>query len=101
MFRLPERWRGSRSAACAYIFAIHLALAWALCLVAANAGRSAALDRLLADPVCPDPARMARAQLRVGDLAPDFVLSDPNGQHAVHLASLVGRPVVLIFGSYT
>ena len=40
-------------------------------------------------------------ELRVGDEAPDFTLprSDKSGE--VRLASLRGKPVVLVFGSYT
>jgi cytochrome oxidase Cu insertion factor (SCO1/SenC/PrrC family) len=39
--------------------------------------------------------------LRVGDQAPDFTLprSDKSGE--VKLSSLRGKPVVLVFGSYT
>ncbi|MBA2227527.1 hypothetical protein H0921_15310 [thermophilic bacterium 2918] len=41
-------------------------------------------------------------RLKVGDLAPDFVLSDPTGKREVRLSSFRGqRPVVLIFGSLT
>ena len=39
--------------------------------------------------------------LRRGDLAPDFALSSINSGPTVRLSSLRGRPVVLIFGSYT
>jgi len=46
----------------------------------------------------PGPAR----ELRVGDKAPDFTLSDPQGKQKVTLSSFRGKkPVVLIFGSYT
>ncbi len=39
---------------------------------------------------------------KVGDLAPDFELQDPNGASAVRLSNFRGkRPVVLVFGSYT
>ena len=41
-------------------------------------------------------------KLEVGDVAPDFTLSDPKGKHEVTLSSFRGeKPVVLIFGSYT
>jgi len=46
----------------------------------------------------------ARAgELQVGDPAPDFSLMTLDKRNAVHLSGLVtqGRPVVLIFGSYT
>lgn len=38
---------------------------------------------------------------KVGDLAPDFELPAARGDGRVHLSSLRGRPVVLIFGSFT
>ncbi len=39
---------------------------------------------------------------KVGDLAPDFELHDPNGETAVRLSDYRDqRPVVLVFGSYT
>lgn len=39
---------------------------------------------------------------KVGDLAPDFELQDPEGDTAVRLSDFRGtRPVVLVFGSYT
>jgi hypothetical protein len=50
------------------------------------------------------PARGERRQttLKVGDLAPDFTLSDPKGSRQVTLSSFRGKkPVVLVFGSYT
>jgi hypothetical protein len=46
---------------------------------------------------------LARAgHLRVGDAAPDFLLSTSDRKARVRLSSFRGRkPVVLIFGSYT
>ena len=39
---------------------------------------------------------------KVGDLAPDFVLQDPEGNEEVRLSDFRGkRPVALVFGSYT
>ncbi len=39
---------------------------------------------------------------KVGDVAPDFELSDVNGENPVRLSDFRGqKPVVLIFGSYT
>ena len=39
---------------------------------------------------------------RVGDVAPDFELSDANGENPVRLSGFQGhKPVVLAFGSYT
>ena len=38
----------------------------------------------------------------VGDLAPDFVLTDVSGQHQVRLSDFRGqKPVALVFGSFT
>ena len=43
-----------------------------------------------------------RAAPKVGDLAPDFVLEDPDGRVQVRLSDFRGeRPVALVFGSYT
>jgi len=36
-----------------------------------------------------------------GDPAPDFELAKPDRSSTVRLSSLGGRPVVLVFGSYT
>ena len=50
------------------------------------------------------PARGERPadRLKVGDLAPDFVLPDAAGKKEVRLSSFRGKkPVVLIFGSHT
>ena len=45
---------------------------------------------------------VARAgELRVGDMAPDFNLPRSDKSGNVRLSSLRGRPVVLVFGSYT
>jgi hypothetical protein len=39
---------------------------------------------------------------KVGDIAPDFLLYDVNGENPVRLSDFRGRrPVALIFGSYT
>ncbi|MBC8497195.1 MAG: redoxin domain-containing protein [Anaerolineales bacterium] len=39
---------------------------------------------------------------RVGDPAPDFELSDANGENPVRLSDFKGeKPVALIFGSFT
>ena len=44
----------------------------------------------------------ARAgSLRVGDQAPDFTLQTTGRTRTVQLSSLRGKPVVLVFGSYT
>ena len=39
---------------------------------------------------------------KVGDLAPDFILSDVSDEYSVALSDFRGeKPVVLVFGSYT
>ena len=39
---------------------------------------------------------------KFGDLAPDFMLFDSDGQNPVQLSNIVGqKPVALIFGSFT
>lgn len=39
---------------------------------------------------------------KVGDLAPDFELTDVNGENRVRLSDFKGRkPVALVFGSFT
>jgi peroxiredoxin len=39
---------------------------------------------------------------KVGDIAPDFALSDTNGENPIRLASFKDKkPVGLIFGSFT
>lgn len=47
--------------------------------------------------------RARAGTLRVGDAAPDFSLSKLDHSDHVQLSSLIaqGRPVVLVFGSYT
>jgi hypothetical protein len=62
-------------------------------VVKANEWRSVELDWQLANDV---------NSPKVGDLAPDFELEDPSGQHSIRLSSFFGkRPVALVFGSYT
>jgi cytochrome oxidase Cu insertion factor (SCO1/SenC/PrrC family) len=39
--------------------------------------------------------------LKVGDPAPDFTVTDVEGKKTVRLLELKGKPVVLIFGSCT
>ena len=39
---------------------------------------------------------------KIGDLAPDFELSDASGENSVHLSDSHGeKPVALVFGSFT
>ncbi|HTB10999.1 MAG TPA: hypothetical protein VK752_05490 [Bryobacteraceae bacterium] len=42
-----------------------------------------------------------QGQLKAGDRAPDFTLQVLDGSAQVKLSSLRGKPVVLVFGSYT
>jgi hypothetical protein len=39
--------------------------------------------------------------IKPGDVAPDFTLKSPDGKKTVSLSGLRGKPVVLVFGSYT
>lgn len=45
--------------------------------------------------------RPREGDLKVGDAAPDFTVSDVQGKTTVKLSDLKGKPVVLIFGSCT
>lgn len=45
--------------------------------------------------------RPREGDLKVGDAAPDFTVSDVQGKMTVKLSDLKGKPVVLIFGSCT
>lgn len=45
--------------------------------------------------------RPREGDLKVGDAAPDFAVSDVQGKTTVKLSDLKGKPVVLIFGSCT
>lgn len=53
----------------------------------------------------PDPMQIFYMNdlLQVGQEAPDFSLADPRGEKTVSLSDLkaLGRPIVLVFGSYT
>ena len=54
--------------------------------------------------VLPFESLWMRAQagyLNLGDRAPDFTLATRDGASRVRLSDLRGRPVVLVFGSYT
>ena len=45
--------------------------------------------------------RSRDGDLKQGQMAPDFSLSDTAGENQVTLSALRGKPVVLIFGSCT
>ncbi len=47
------------------------------------------------------PPRPREGNLKVGDPAPDFTLSDGQGKITVKLSALKGKPVALFFGSCT
>jgi hypothetical protein len=49
----------------------------------------------------PEYLHMTTPTVKVGDEAPGFTLKTPDGKQEVSLESLRGKPVVLIFGSYT
>ncbi len=54
------------------------------------------------NPLKPIMLLARSGRLRVGDSAPDFRLSTPDGSSTVQLSDFRGqRPVVLVFGSYT
>jgi hypothetical protein len=52
-------------------------------------------------PMEPLWLRAREGTLRVGDAAPEFDLATFDKKSRVSLASLRGKPVVLVFGSYT
>ena len=56
---------------------------------------------MMAVPFEPLWTRARGGVLKVGDAAPDFQLPELNHASTVQLSSLRGRPVVLVFGSYT
>ena len=50
----------------------------------------------------PVQKKLNRQAPRVGDLAPDFTLTDSRGHETVTLSQFRGiKPVALVFGSYT
>lgn len=62
------------------------------------------------DPDAPPPlppqidrsqVHFTRSQVQVGDVAPDFRLPTADGTSEVRLSALRGKPVVLVFGSFT
>ena len=62
------------------------------------------IDELLAQlPPGVDPSwlHFTEPSVKVGDLAPDFELVDARGGGNHRLSALRGRPVLLVFGSYT
>ena len=50
-----------------------------------------------------DPAHIhfAKTEVAVGDAAPDFTLRTKDARSELTLSDLRGKPVVLVFGSYT
>jgi hypothetical protein len=93
-----HRWRVIVSAA-------WLLVGIALATAAAQPPSQAGKHRKAEDgEIITPPARGERIEdhLKVGDLAPDFTLADPQGKAQVKLSSFRGRqPVVLVFGSFT
>ena len=51
--------------------------------------------------VDPEHVHFEKAVARVGAPAPDFTLRGSDGHGAVTLSELRGKPVVLVFGSFT
>lgn len=49
----------------------------------------------------PRKEQVDQCKLETGDRAPDFHLSDPTDESKVKLSKLRGKPVFLVFGSYT
>lgn len=76
-------------------FALSLVTALGAC-----ASKGPPLDHLPPN-VNPDHVHFTEAAVEEGDPAPDFTLKSPDGSSEVTLSDLRGRPVVLIFGSYT
>jgi cytochrome oxidase Cu insertion factor (SCO1/SenC/PrrC family) len=62
---------------------------------------AAALTGLLAAGMAQEKQRPQQGNLKVGDPAPAFELTDVTGKSTVKLAELKGKPVVLVFGSCT
>lgn len=86
-----------------------LALAAAAASVAACRSLEPRMDIDAPPPIPPqiDPSHLhfTRSQVQVGDVAPDFTLprvgEGASAAGEVRLSSLRGRPVVLVFGSFT
>jgi cytochrome oxidase Cu insertion factor (SCO1/SenC/PrrC family) len=60
-----------------------------------------AVAGLLAVGTAQERPRPQQGNLKVGDPAPAFELTDVTGKTTVKLAQLKGKPVVLVFGSCT
>ncbi len=56
---------------------------------------------LMITPFPPLWSKAREGTVRVGDAAPDFHLESSDHAQRIRLSSLRGKPVVLIFGSYT
>jgi hypothetical protein len=89
-----------------------LTLLVAAAALAAAAGCRSVPARTAMDPDAPpnlpfmarlDPAHLhfTRSQVQLGDVAPDFTLPRVDGTGDLTLSSLRGRPIVLVFGSFT
>jgi cytochrome oxidase Cu insertion factor (SCO1/SenC/PrrC family) len=78
-------------------------------LAAAAAGCAAApSSRAPVDPRTRIPAgirgdwlHFADSSVEVGGTAPDFTLPTPDGRTRLSLSTFRGRPLVVVFGSYT
>lgn len=105
MSRRPVRVLAVVLLSCGVVWAAFTGLAWR-----AMAAGPAAIERFMAP--LPGPAfallpfeslwnRARAGVLAPGDEAPDFELPLADGSGTLRLSSLRGRPVVLVFGSWT
>ena len=77
---------------------------WAMCQPPRTFGRimkHVPMPMMIAVPFRPMWYSAREGALKPGDAAPDFELASADKQRVVRLSELRGRPVVLIFGSYT
>lgn len=68
----------------------------------APAARGPVDPRTMVPPgIRPEWLHFADPTVAAGDLAPDFTLPTPDGRTLLPLSAFQGRPLVLVFGSYT
>lgn len=95
----PRLWRSMRIPP-RLVLAAGLALAAAGC---ASAGPAVPADPLSMLPPEVDRSwvHFAPPKVEVGARAPDFTLPTPDGRTLLSRSTFEGRPLVLVFGSYT